>query len=99
MSCPGRPSARLLGFLPSPNASLPLKQRKLVETAIERLVELLDEIDPEPDAEPSLGSTGGLYPDDQGRSWGIGAGTSDDGEEQCEDEGAEHDGREHDYRD
>ena len=31
------------------------KQRKLVEAAIERLVELLDDINPDPESEPSLG--------------------------------------------
>lgn len=33
----------------------PKKQRKLVEDAIDRLLDLLDDIDSDPDAEPSLG--------------------------------------------
>jgi hypothetical protein len=37
-----------------PKRISPAKQRKLVETAIERLVELLDEIDPDPDLEPDV---------------------------------------------
>ena len=55
------------GVLPGPAINTPArvsskpkrlssaKQRKLVEAAIERLVELLDDIDPDPESEPSLG--------------------------------------------
>jgi hypothetical protein len=76
------------------------KQRRLVETAIERLVALLDEIDPDPDleddasGEPSLG-----WPvPDEWFGHRIGFDTGDDREQQCEDEGAqcEDEGAEHD---
>ncbi|MEM7192944.1 MAG: hypothetical protein AAF405_08825 [Pseudomonadota bacterium] len=49
------------------------KQRKLVESAIDRLVQLLDEIDPDPDDEPSLGwppST--LYPQNPSAGYDTG---------------------------
>jgi len=74
------------------------RQRRLVEKTIERLVELLDEIDGDPDDEPSLGSVScvgrlgyphyGFARDFYG--WdqtGWAAGRRDDVEE-------EHDGRE-----
>jgi hypothetical protein len=51
----------------------PIKQRKLIEVAIERLVSLLDEIDQDPDDEPSLGSLTSCHPgydSQEGWSWG-----------------------------
>ena len=49
------------------------KQRKLVETAIERLVDLLDAIDPEPDLEPNLGSITSCGSYDSQDGWARGS--------------------------
>ena len=58
--------------------------RATLGLAIEALIELLDAIGPDPEAEPSLGSTNGT---NRAQSWGYDAGTLDDRED-------EHDGRE-----
>jgi hypothetical protein len=57
--------------------------------AIETLIELLDAIGPDPEAEPSLASPNGI---NQSGSWGYDAGNCDDRED-------EHDGAEPDVDD
>jgi hypothetical protein len=58
--------------------------RQSLDLAIEALIELLDAIGPDPEAEPSLAATSAI---DQDYSWDLDAGYSDDREH-------EHDGRE-----
>lgn len=71
-----------------------MRVRAKLERVINKLINVLDQIDGDPDLEdgaddePSLGSVGGHVSD-----WGR----TDDLEFACEDEGAEHDGREPEY--
>ncbi|MBX3584757.1 MAG: hypothetical protein KF810_23015 [Rhizobiaceae bacterium] len=58
-------------------AHSPTVPRYVIEAEIERLIALLDAMDPDPDLEPWL--TGELAPGD----------TGDDREEECEDEGGQ----------
>ena len=58
--------------------------RQTLDLAVEALIELLDAIGPDPDTEPSLGSTGSI---DQAYAWDLDTGFLDDREH-------EHDGRE-----
>jgi hypothetical protein len=58
--------------------------RQTLDLAIEALIEFVDAIGPDPDAEPSLGSTTAF---DQEFAWDLDAGNLDDRED-------EHDGRE-----
>jgi hypothetical protein len=58
--------------------------RQTLDLAIEALIELLDAIGPDPDAEPSLGSTTAF---DQEFAWDLDTGYLDERED-------EHDGRE-----
>jgi hypothetical protein len=58
--------------------------RQTLDLAVEALIELLDAIGPDPDAEPSLGATTAF---EQDYAWDLDAGHLDDQEE-------EHDGRE-----
>jgi hypothetical protein len=77
---------------PRPKRLSATKQRNLVAQTIERLLDLLDAIDPDPEEEPSLGwSDGnGLYPQVSAEAHHSRAyGTGDDRELQCEDEGAD----------
>jgi hypothetical protein len=61
------------------------RQRNLVAQTIERLLDLLDAIEPDPEAEPSLGWTDAW--DQENRINRLG--NKLDLEEQCEDEGAD----------
>jgi hypothetical protein len=63
----------------------PQRQRNLIAQTIERLLDLLDAIDPEADDEPSLGWN------NQGSQERVHS-SPGDREWDCEDEGAEHDG-------
>lgn len=48
------------------NSTVPLATRQQVEAQISLLIDLLDQLDPDPDLEPSLGfSTDGHRPEDQ----------------------------------
>lgn len=94
---PSRPAPKRASRPASSPRLTAKKQRMLVAAAIERLVDLLDEIEPDADEEPSLGwpSDYEFWPQASAEQQHFkGYGNGDDREAQCEDEGAEHDGKE-----
>jgi hypothetical protein len=72
----------------SDRLKVPRYRRKKIEDAIEKLIDMLDRVEPDPDLEPSLGSPGCYAPINQ-EFWA--AGSNDDREEDDEREPPEDD--------